>query len=61
MDVRTEFRYFLASQVNNTTGAHTLTLKEYPIVGAGIVLAQTKTAIVRINSASTLQQVTAAF
>jgi hypothetical protein len=46
---------------NNTTGAHTLTLKEFPIVGAGFTIAQGKTMIVRINSASTLQQVTAAF
>lgn len=44
---------------NNTTGAHTLTLIESPGVGSGVILAQTKTTIVRIASNGALAQVTA--
>jgi hypothetical protein len=44
---------------NNTTGAHTLTLIESPAVGSGVILAQTKTTIVRIASNGALAQVTA--
>jgi hypothetical protein len=46
---------------NNTTGAHTLTLIESPAVASGVILAQTKTAIVRIASNGALAQVSAPF
>ena len=43
---------------NNTTGANTLTIQENPAVGSGVVVAQGKTAILRVNSVGAVERVT---